>query len=1641
MNYVGTWRAHKLWVLVVLMIVGAPDRSQALSCGDDFDLHSVGSTGIQIAIAWEPVPNAVSYTIKRAADCSTSADPGSIYTVSSHTTTFGDTGKPPDARDHFFLGKRSTCTGGASAKQACSSNNDCLGGACVGQCAYGPSFGQACQCPAPNDLPCMDTITCAGSLCTAGLEVNETYCYVVRAALPDASERVSTCLPGQQLLSPAAPRPRGVDGDLWADVVLGKSDFGENGFGKVHAYTSYNAGGVALDESVQPARLYLMDSGRNRVLVFDHIGTCSVSGAECTTHGDCSPNEACVVGDPVSQGVCQSSSLVCTEDADCPTCSDEGCCQYEPTAPAPVAAIGQVDLVDFGACNMDATFQAYPERRDASAQSLCMLDPSEISPAEAGVGTMMAIGEGNVYIADRFNHRVVRFADPAGQMPPNSGEVAENVWGQSDFSENLPNRGSTSAGPDCMSFSLAERKNPGVALDWDGNMWVADVGNHRVVRFPLCSGDARFSPICTGVPEGEIAAGADLVLGQVAAPGSGTGPCQLAEQRPLNWGAAPNQALDKYLFPVDIAFNRPLCAGGPNDGTPCVSDADCGEHACPRLLFVADSASADHEVGGIGPAESRILVVDLSNLEVHDSCSALPDALARTTAISFQDELDEDPLQPGYCFGYGDDVIEAMINPSHPLYPLALGNRALQIEFDTQTNGIWVQMFCPEGNSNIELLDLDATPPQVALRVAGRTRYDAQILNREVHGFTVDSQGDLLVTVKTQGLFRVDRNILEANGLGPLPGGPHESGAGAFQLLFLDVDLVPSSRTVVDTPRGVTVYGDQIVQADSDRLMVWNGFDPYTFTVAGEPLLSGHPASLAFRLDGLVGLAAPNEGPRPFFTYPKSITRVTGEEQLWVYTRDPRQLLRFSGTLTSTSSPTSFPLPDSGNSVTGFCTCETCDASISLLDADEHDFDVQVAGDDVNVWFADRFHHRVFRVRDFEDPQARCVDVILGQPDALSVSCNQGRDVDQPSGDSLCAPYNVSVDDASNVYVSDNGFEVGSNNRVLQWDASAFESFPSPQCTTVPCFAPPAHRVFGTGGLFTVNGDPGAAPDPFRANSDPMIGPYGLGFGKEGRFVLTNNPFPFGSARFPLVYMNPLAEKLPQLALGDFLSNPRYSPFFDVAGNLFVPDANNGRTVVYRRPLHRAEVSTRTPTPTPTHTLTPTHSPTITPTLVECPGDCVEDNIITVDEIITLISIAIGVTDITACPAGDVSGDGAVTVDDIVRALTAALQGCPLVLGPPPNHTSHLQILPIVGLRGGTYPFMVQLIGGGGVVAAINLDIRYPVNVLQDVSCVLDDSVSSILPATMRLHTATIGEGQYRVMLLDSTLDDDEELPPSLPSLPDVPDGVLLNCEGAIKSTAPFGEHRTQATRANTCTDTGQSLSSSAGMFVVNVINPDSPPPSGDCHIGTPTKEGRWTALLFLIPLVLAWVGRRRRQFAAALLICGLLIVPAATHANEFGLGGTWAIDELRSDAEAEPSIRALSQHRDAGQRDGFWHVWNVRGHGTDSWIGSIAITGMACMQTGSFEAKHEPGGIVVTLKNHSGRQCGALLAKEVATDKEIAASPSRIEVRGKIAPALVDESVSGNAPLQRRTRQGYFRLGVTDVAIVEEFLRTQLRK
>lgn len=269
----------------------------------------------------------------------------------------------------------------------------------------------------------------------------------------------------------AAAPLRGNSGDLWADIVIGKSSFGEDTPGEVVSYKTMNPGGVTIDRSVRPNRVYVYDGSNSRILGYKSLGICKNNTSKaCTVDSDCS-SSVCVI---------QVGGQLGKKTAD--------------------IVIGQPDFTH-AACNGDSNFQNYPQRAPASAKSLCSMPESQISTTEGGSYASLTVDkQGNLYVADFDNNRILKYTSPF-----TTDRTADSVWGQSDFTGNSCNRGQGIGHPAnntlCFRSPYNEGFSAGTDIDKSGNLWVTDNQNDRVLRFSKNS-------------SGIISQTANLVLGQ-----------------------------------------------------------------------------------------------------------------------------------------------------------------------------------------------------------------------------------------------------------------------------------------------------------------------------------------------------------------------------------------------------------------------------------------------------------------------------------------------------------------------------------------------------------------------------------------------------------------------------------------------------------------------------------------------------------------------------------------------------------------------------------------------------------------------------------------------------------------------------------------------------------------------------------------------------------------------------------------------------------------------------------------------------------------------------------------------------------------------------------------------------------------------
>ncbi len=716
---------------------------------------------------------------------------------------------------------------------------------------------------------------------------------------------------------------------------------------------------------------------------------------------------------------------------------------------------------------------------------------------------------------------------PSSKCQIDQPATADLVLGQPSFNtsgcngdsnyQNYPTRKAASASTLCSliedQVSILEGGSfANLTVDGNGNLYVPDWDNHRILRYN--------SPFTTDGIADYVWGQADFA-GNACNRGRGVGlpdAGSLCFRSPFNEGFVGGTAIDSAgnLWVADNQNNRVLrfpydpktgVAGqtadlvlGQPDFTSWMSGSGLNQMWAPAAVRVDGLGNVfvvDAQPGGGGDLGGRVLIFS-------------PPLVSGMFATS--------------SFGTGQ-----LRNPSG-------------IEFNSGPDGgIWVN---DSGNNQL-LLFVGGVVKKVLFKdvpdysgMCGGNYHgdgndfiyeDGTIDPSNVCGafgsIGIDSDGNVIEAASSdwQDVWRFPIPFPD-----PYPGIAHSADAAIFKPLQYDT-LNQVGPAGMNSPNGVAVVGSQLVVSDHGRILFWNDTGSLT---------NGQPAS------GCAG-----SGINDCLTFNRNLGygRLAADQgsHLWVVnnTGDTGQVDIYSLPLMIGATPIATltsPVPVLGGGSISW-------DSLLVIGG------VAPVGTGTKLWVADPVRNRVFRISNpLTNPT---VDIVLGQLSVDGVLCNQGHGDENdrmPSQNSLCKPGNVKLDPAGNVYVSDDSLEVSGNFRLLEFDSSLFPDNPS-----TALFGIPATRVFGTNGSFT---DPNC-----EFLQDPLCGPLEPAFTSDGQMVV--GMMGYIGSRFPLVYTNPLVSQLPDTYLNDFSSYGGYAAVFDSNDDLYIADLDRARILVYRHPL------------------------------------------------------------------------------------------------------------------------------------------------------------------------------------------------------------------------------------------------------------------------------------------------------------------------------------------------------------------------------------------------------------------------------------------------------------------------------------------
>lgn len=669
----------------------------------------------------------------------------------------------------------------------------------------------------------------------------------------------------------------------------------------------------------------------------------------------------------------------------------------------------------------------------ASADSLC--DPNGVA----------VDANGNLYIADQDNNRVLRFDAPFSDVSPTTADL---VFGQSgDFSDVQCHNTGLNANSLCAPHD--------VAADASGNLYVADWSNHRVLRFNVPAVDA--TPTTADMVFGQ---GGDFTQGACNA--GGLSADSLCEP----YGIATDTAGNLYV--ADQDNNRALGFNNPSsDATPTTADLVFGQggdftaNICRNGGLTADSLCFVYDVAT--DSADGLYVVDHGNHRV----------------LRFADPAnDASPTTADTVFGQNGSFSTNQCHTSPP----------------TQSN------FC------------------------------------QPHSVDTDAAGNLFVV--DQGNHRV------LSYLNPLTDdiADHVFGQGSFQ--HRDANRVDSLG--VSGPWGVAIDfstdPNRIYLSDTDnhRVLAWASIVDFRANAAAD-LIFGQPDAYSTKC---------NNGGRSADSICNPVgLAVDSQGNFYVADKNNHRVLGYNNPFTDATPTTADRVFGKGGSfVNGGCNAGGLSAD-SLCTP----YDVAVNAADT-LYIADYDNQRILGfVNPISDATPTTADEVFGQGGSFTDRiCNNGG----ISSASLCQPISLAIDPNGKLYVADL-----SNQRVLGFNDPATDATPAV-----------ADQVFGQGGDFSSN-----TCNKGGRNADSLCNPFAVASDVTGNLFVADTT----NSRV-LGYNNPGSDATPTTADMNYghggsltaggcniggrsatsLCSPR-AVATDSAGNLYVADRSNNRVVSF----------------------------------------------------------------------------------------------------------------------------------------------------------------------------------------------------------------------------------------------------------------------------------------------------------------------------------------------------------------------------------------------------------------------------------------------------------------------------------------------
>ncbi len=753
----------------------------------------------------------------------------------------------------------------------------------------------------------------------------------------------------------------------------------------------------------------------------------------------------------IIEGTCEipPTSNSCTSDSDC---SSGEICNINPNK-NPDIIFGQKDY-DTGQCNGNNLVGIYG---NPSKDTLCFMGyPYGTNVAEQwGKINIDVDSDGNLYVPDKWNNRVLRYNDPygTGNMPctennfQNCGEgdnIADFVYGQNDFVSNKVNGNGNPNSVNSKGIYLGGDGSTGLGVSIEETenrkyIWISDNYNHRILRF------------------GEDSKEADIVIGQNNFD-TKENVCHLD---------VDNQIKNKFCHPS-------LAKVDPSTGKLYINDEYGGFQSRILVFNPNPSFSNGMEAEKIirpksgpllnsgGVSKARIQLYKNVQAKINTEPIIFYNSQNNIASIRYGDNDFTLSVEQTRTFIINDITYDIKLIRFENPDQIEIEMSYTYIKHSFSSSGFEFNTFDGVGNDNVDY----------SQGVLWSTEHDDNIAGGARRVSLIDNNGNIIKTVgsvdqrykggdnrvyarcsntgefdnfklyapsasvafdKDNNMYIADEmtfhiaryelpyNTFTQNENVCLP----ETNGGWGGNIFGE-DRSPNSITGLNLGWdivGVSIFNNQLIVKDVKRYTVW---DNYLNEVPGR----GSSADI------IVGQNSPNTRSGNTHQIPsRAFHTIDDRDRLWTFTQTGKLAI--------------YNLPFQNGEVPLKLNAELYWNNDRNGDPINY-YAYGIAYDELNdnIWIADGQNHRLLRISNKDNFYDKLyVDAVIGQPNKATTKCNHYYEnpwtADGPSSaSSLCAPLDIEFDNNGNLYVVENNYEGHGNMRIVVYLAGELPDTP-----------------------------------------------------------------------------------------------------------------------------------------------------------------------------------------------------------------------------------------------------------------------------------------------------------------------------------------------------------------------------------------------------------------------------------------------------------------------------------------------------------------------------------------------------------------------------------------------------------------------